>query len=222
MRITVVRLAMVAGLVVLFEIGSHLVPNLFRPKEVAMPPPPGLEAIARRFGTWSGTDEALGEEQFTRSEAQQAVARKYRDLTGHQISLLAAVYANPAHGLYHSPTNCYRSNGWTLLDQQRVALVTKTRPAISVSLATWEQKGERVLVLYWYEFGDHILFERGDLFPVQLSMVGRKRWPPTYKVLMETPASSTAQAQLLEFAGFVREAIGALAAAKAPVAGSLP
>ncbi|MGA2618512.1 MAG: exosortase C-terminal domain/associated protein EpsI [Thermoguttaceae bacterium] len=221
MRITAVRLAMVAALVVLFEIGAHLAPTLFRPKEVDMPAA-GLETIARRFGSWSGTDEELGSEQFTRSEAQQAVARKYRDLMGRQISFLAALYANPAQGLYHSPTNCYRSNGWTRLSQQLVTFATKGRPEITASLSTWEKTGDRVLVLYWYELGDHILFERGDLFPVQLSMVGRKRWPPMYKVLLETPASGSAQAQLLEFAGFVRESIGALAAAKAPAAEPAP
>ena len=34
---------------------------------------------------------------------------------------------------------------------------------IPVSLTTWEREGEKVMVVYWYQFGEHVLFGRWDL-----------------------------------------------------------
>ena len=34
---------------------------------------------------------------------------------------------------------------------------------IAVSLTTWEKEEEKILVVYWYQLGQHVLYGRFDL-----------------------------------------------------------
>ena len=55
-------------------------------------------------------------------------------------------------------------------------------------MTTWTRNGEKVIVAYWYEVGDHTMFERQDLLKTQWAMCGKTKWPVMFKVLLEMPA----------------------------------
>ena len=74
---------------------------------------------------------------------------------------------------------------------------------IPVSLSTWEQKGERLLVVYWYQLGEHVLFDRWDLgMKIRWSLRGRPKWPALIKVMLQIPAPDPEEAKpvILDFA----------------------
>jgi hypothetical protein len=211
------RLAMVITLVVAVQLGFYAVRLGTQPPEVKLPAR-GIETIPREFGNWQSEEEAFDPRIFAGTEADATLSRKYKDLSGHKVSTFVALYTKFIDGLYHSPSNCYVSNNWTQLDSVKLPLKTPNRPEINVSVSTWERKGLRVLVVYWYEIGDHVLFDRKDYVPVQWAMRGRKTWPPMYKVLLQAPAESDVelvQSRLLDVAAFVRDALGKLDAGSA-------
>ena len=102
--------------------------------------------------------------------------------------MLLASYSDPDAGLYHSPTNCYRSSGWRMVEDSKIERADPRRqPPQRVYLATWEKRGDSILVAYWYRLGDYTLFQRWDMFWVRLAMRGQATWPPMVKVLLQTP-----------------------------------
>ena len=105
--------------------------------------------------------------------------------------MYGAMFSNPRGGVYHTPINCYRSTGWQDTSETREDLEVSDDLTIPVSLSTWEQKGERVLVVYWYQIGEHVLFDRWDLgMKIRWSLRGRPKWPALIKVMLSIPAPS--------------------------------
>lgn len=214
MRSMVLRLVTVI-VVVVFVQGAFYVVDM-QPPEVVFPEV-SLKTMPMQFGAWEGEEIELDSKIFAKTGAHESVDRSYREGAGQKISVHSAAFENPTEGLYHSPMNCYRSNGWTKLNEKRIPLKTENRPEIEVSVSTWEKKGERILVLYWYELGDYCLYERHDVLKVRWAMWGQKTWPPMYKVLMQTTASSEkAQAQLIDLSGYIHEWLGGLNNTSAP------
>ena len=74
-------------------------------------------------------------------------------------------------------------------------LKAPNRPDTTISVSTWVTRsgdsGEKVIVAYWYEVGDHTMFERMDLLKTQWAMCGKTKWPVMFKVLLEMPAGET-------------------------------
>ena len=61
---------------------------------------------------------------------------------------------------------------------------------IPVSISTWEyeKKNKKVMVVYWYQIGEHFLFGRWDLgIKIRWSLAGKPKWPALIKVMMEIP-----------------------------------
>lgn len=206
------RLAIVISIVLVVHGGFYVVRAGTTPPEVLIPDQT-VHELPRQLGNWQGEDGQLDPKIFARTGAYDAVDRYYQDSSGNKISLFVALYTNPSEGLYHSATNCYRSSGWTMISESRMPLKTKGRPDISVSVSMWELKGERILVVFWYELGDYTLFERVDLAKVRWALRGQKTWPPTYKILLQIPAAEPelAQGRILDIAGNIHEWIGKLA-----------
>ncbi|MGA2030840.1 MAG: exosortase C-terminal domain/associated protein EpsI, partial [Thermoguttaceae bacterium] len=144
------------------------------------------------------------------TEAASSITRSYQDSNGHAISMHLALFDDPDRGVYHSPTNCYRAQGWARLGGRDVSLQVPGRPTIQVRLSTWQREGDKILVLYWYELGENVLFERIDMGAVRWKMRGRATWPPMVKVLLQTSAAEAglAQSQLLQIAAQIRQWVG--------------
>jgi EpsI family protein len=158
-----------------------------------------------QLGQWHGQPTEMDPKITAATEAAPGTttSRIYQDESGHAISMYGAMFSDPRGGVYHTPINCYRANGWQDTSETREDLEVSDELTIPVSVSTWEQKGERLLVVYWYQIGDHVLFGRWDLgLKIRWALRGRPKWPALIKVMLSIPASDpeTAKPMILEFA----------------------
>jgi EpsI family protein len=215
------RLTILIALVVSVHCGFILVRAGTRPAQVALPTR-SIHELPRTLGTWHGEDAELDSKIFVGTAARDVVDRTYADRSGHNTSVFVALYDDPAAGVYHTPANCYRANGWTNLSDVLMPLESAGRPTVSVSLSTWESGSQRVQVVCWYEMGEHVLFDRLDWGTIQFKLRGQTTWPPMYKVLLQAQVTdSLTSARLLELAGSLRAWLGELTVTAEP-AGRAP
>jgi EpsI family protein len=114
--------------------------------------------------------------------------RAYRNESGQTIFLHTGMFRDPAEGVYHSPMNCYRSNGWNKRTEDRENVQVSEGLTFAVSLVVWEKEGERILVAYWYQLGDHFVYDRFGLgSKIRWEMLGYSKWPVLLKVMAWIP-----------------------------------
>jgi EpsI family protein len=186
-----------------------------RRMDVALDPPPvdmpewTFAGLPRQLGNWQGENTEMDPKiaDQTGANLDTIVNRLYRDNQGHAISMHTAMFSNPKDGVIHSPLNCYRSQGWEKLSETRSTIPIDDKSpelTIPVSVTLWHQKGEKRLVVYWYQLGKHVLFGRWDLgIKVRWSLAGKPTWPALIKVMLEIPVTTSpedAETTLLGFA----------------------
>jgi len=190
MRNTTLRLWIVAALVTAAYGVGFLVKAGTTPPEVQLPGWTFRE-LPQQLESWRGEDAEMDPEVTAAIGAHSVVDRMYRDERGNVVSMHTAIFANPAEGVLHSPVNCYRGAGWTKLSETSEEIQVNDKPK-PVNITTWERDGERgvehVMVVYWYQIGEHVLFGRYDLGKVRWAMRGQPAWPATVKVLLQTSA----------------------------------
>ena len=157
-----------------------------------LPPARGLAIdvtkLPMKLGDWQGEDKELDPKTFDRTAADVAVNREYRDNEGHVVTVLLALYrTDPDAGVYHAPTNCYRSNGWRLTDESTTERVPLSKTASQrVHLTTWEKQNDTILVMFPVSDGRlHPLRPLGLVVGL-LAMRGRELTPPMVKILLQT------------------------------------
>ena len=116
----VVRLLLTAALVLVTCLGVQAMKRF-----LTLPPIRQLSLdiprLPMKLGEWRGEEYKLDAETFDRTGADVAVNRQYRDDQDHSVTMLLALYrTDPDAGVYHAPTNCYRSNGWRLVSESTV------------------------------------------------------------------------------------------------------
>jgi hypothetical protein len=133
--------------------------------------------------------------------AKFIVNRLYQDGQGHTASLHSAMFLDPAEGIYHNPMNCYRSSGWSKIKEDREEVKVAEDLSITVCLATWQKDNEKVIVAYWYQLGQHVLYERFDLGKIRWSMRGNATWPVLFKIMVQVPLTDAdgSRASAIEF-----------------------
>ena len=197
MNNTALRLWIVVALVVAAYGVSFLVKAGTTPPEVQLPgwtfselPTELPTEVSSPQGTiWRGEDAEMDPKVTVAIGADSGVDRMYRDEKGNTVSMHTAIFKNPAEGVLHSPVNCYRGAGWEKLTEETSAEIqVNDKRSVPVNITTWERGGERVVVLYWYQIGEHVVFSRFDLGEVRWAMRGRPAWPATVKVLLQTSA----------------------------------
>jgi EpsI family protein len=199
---TSVRVYIVVALIPLTWWGARLMNAALEPPTVDMPDWSFAE-MPRQFGNWQGEDTELDPLIAVATGAQTIVNRCYRDSAGHVINMHTAVFADPKGGVYHSPINCYRSQGWEKLSEVHTDLQVNDELSIPVDVTLWDHNGERRIVVYWYQLGQHVLFGRWDLgIKVRWSLAGKPTWPALIKVMLEIPTSQSDDAKtvVLNFA----------------------
>ncbi len=185
-----------------------------RDNPTVVPPLKPLESFpatvhTENAGDWVGKDQKLDELQFNYAQLETDISRIYTNGAGRSMSLLLGIYNSPAIGLYHNPFNCYDANGYVLKSQIRKPLQAANRPDTDISVSTWDKDGQRCVIAYWYEVGDHTMYERGDLLSTQWAMRGKSKWPVTFKVLLHASGpTDQATVDVLEMAKAVREWLG--------------
>jgi PHD/YefM family antitoxin component YafN of YafNO toxin-antitoxin module len=137
--------------------------------------------------------------------ADVVIDRVYRNSpdAATEISAHLAVFSDWNRGIYHHPFTAYRANGWTLLNQTRESVSAAHGRSVPVSLSEWESKSRGVLVLFWYQLGDHVLFERSELDELRAELPNQERPPRLVKVLLQIGGSRTVvnKAALEQLAG---------------------
>ena len=147
-----------------------------------------LRELPFQFGAWHGEDTEMDPKIAVATGADVIINRIYRDEAGHTVSVHTATFMDPAEGIYHSPLNCYRASGWSKLSETRENVKVAEDLSIAVSLTTWEKEGEKILVVYWFQLGQHVLYDRFDLgTSVRWSMRGQPTWPVLVKVMIQLP-----------------------------------
>jgi EpsI family protein len=158
-----------------------------------------------QLGAWQGEDTKMDPVVARGTGADIIVDRLYRNEAGVSVSIHTAMFKDPTDGMFHTPLSCYRAAGWQKLKESQENLVLSEDLTIPVLLVTWEKDGERIIVVYWYQLGEHVLFDRwamGNLRPV---LRGKSKWPALIKVMMQIPAPDVddAKSQVLALAEHV-------------------
>jgi len=172
--------------------------------------PPGVEMPTWTFkemplqmGEWRGEPIELDPEIAAATGAAVIVNRLYRDPAGHAVSMHTAVFEKPIDSVMHTPIRCYRSNGFQDVDASWEELQLSKDVKLPVSMVTWEGKREKLIVVYWYQLGEHVLFDRADLgLGVRWALRGRAKWPAAIKVMLQIDGRNPREAipAILDFA----------------------
>ncbi len=199
---TSVRLCIVAAIIPCIYGGAYFVHAKLEPPKVDMP---GwtFHELPAQLGDWRGKDTTLDPETAVATGAQIIVDRTYQDESGHAVSMHTAVFENPADGVLHSPLNCYRRSGWERLSLSTEQLKVSDDLTLPVCMSVFQRENEKVVVIYWYQLGEHVLFGRWDLgLNVRWSLAGRPAWPALIKVMLQIPVSELedAKSTILSFA----------------------
>ena len=213
----IVRMGLVIGVLVAVQLGFQYVLHLQNPVVVdPLKPLDSFPHVVRNetTGEWTGKDEKMPDEEFNYAQLDSDVSRIYTNRDNRTMSVLLGIYRIPSNGLYHNPFNCYETHGFTLKQREHRPLTAPNRPDSELSLSTWEKKGQMHVVAFWYELGDHPLFERATISAPWKStlwaMAGKPKWPVMFKVLIESSGGDPdqAKADVLEMAKSVREWLG--------------
>jgi len=167
-----------------------------------------LGDLPMQLGEWRGEETELDPRLFRATGAEKIVNRVYRNSSGSTASLHAAIFEDIDAGAEHTPRNCYRNAGWKRIEDVPLQLQAGNKPGISVRSTTWEREGERILVIFWYQLGEHTLFNRMDLGTLRWEMAGRKSWPAMVKVLLQIPLGSDDNATKAQLKGVAEHIYG--------------
>ncbi len=185
---TTLRILIVVFFVGLLAGSTYVMPQWMQPKNVLLPDW-DLAEMPLQFGSWQGVEKELDPKVTRALNADRTVDREYRHAKYPVVALHVAFFCNLDEGVRHSPINCYRGQGWQEIDRTSVNLRVPDKPAIPVSLTTWEQDGERVLVMYWFQLDEHIILDRSGLAKARWKMRNKETWPALAKVLLQSPVA---------------------------------
>lgn len=210
---TAVRVGIVAALMPLAYLGANWVQASLKTPGTDMPDW-RFQQMPRQLGNWRGEDTKMDPRLVVQTGARPdtIIERAYHDPQGRVIAMHAAMFDNPSDGVIHSPLVCYQSAGWTRVSENRAYLQLppeltqlSDKLTVPVSVSTWEDEktSKKVMVVYWYQLGDHFLFGRWDLgIKIRWSLAGKPKWPTLIKVMMEVPIveGDDTKATVLDFA----------------------
>jgi EpsI family protein len=194
------RLCVVAALIVGAWGVNHWLRSSTVPNDVEFPAW-SIEELPYQLGNWRGEDIKMDSTITAAIGAAVVIERTYQIEKEQPVALHSAMFKNPNDGVYHSPLNCYAANGWKKISDSTENVQVADNLNASVRLVGWEKEGERVLVAFWYQLGEHMLHDRFDLGKVRLQMRGKSEWPALIKVMAQTSLTDPQQAQktLLDF-----------------------
>jgi EpsI family protein len=131
-----------------------------------------LQDLPLQLEKWKGADKKLGERLFFATGAHTIVDRQYVNDEGMIVSLHMAIFLDPNAGIWHNPMSCYESAGWVRRQNEKPQLEKTSDDKAKVSLSVWEKDGEKAIVVYWYQLGEHRLYRRYDLGSVPIQATG--------------------------------------------------
>lgn len=195
------RLLIAAVLIALIQGGVMVIRHKREPARIREPAMK-LADLPQRLGGWRGSDFAIDARLSAAIGAHSVLDRVFKDDTGAQVQLELAAFTGAEIDLPHAPQTCYMNVGWTMKQQKDVNLNLADGPPRRARILGFEQEGQRIHVMYWYQFGDAHVLDYNGLRRERARLFGQAAWPPLVKVMIQSPLADVAQAedQLTSFA----------------------
>ncbi len=152
-----------------------------------------IDDIPKGLGKWEGKDVELDPKVFRATGARYTANRSYHDGTGGELALHLALYTQPGNGLDHQPPHCYLLNGWLQKEVVPMSLKDADGKRFDIWAGRWERDGKKILIAYWYQIDDRIIFNRLDMGLARFEMRNIEVWPPLIKVLLQINTESPAE-----------------------------
>ncbi len=183
------RLLIAAGLLAIV----HVVVLALRwerwPSEVA-PPQWDLAQLPYQLktddGTWEGEKKELDAKTFLSLRSDQVEDRAYSNRAREAILLHSSSYTLLERWVPHPPDVCYGNAGWKLESRRDRVLQLNDGRSTSVRLYTFSKEGVRILVLFWYHFGDEVVLDHDSLRAARWKRIGQRTWPAITKFMLQT------------------------------------
>jgi EpsI family protein len=150
--------------------------------------PLDLERMPRCLGPWEGTDTPLDPMIRATLGADVVLDRLYRhseDQTA-KVSAHLAAFSDWDRGIGHDPMVVYRSCGCKLIEQTYETLYIGSEKNIRANLSEWKQGRRSLVVLFWYQIGDHVLFKRSELDRLRSGLNAQQPRPLLIKIQLQT------------------------------------
>lgn len=199
---TTVRLLFATALLVLVSGGAFLFRGGLWLSSVQMPRQDFGE-LPLQLGDWTGRDEDLDPDIVKAIDASNVVNRVYRHPNFGELYAHVAVFADPGKGVSHTPIYCYQGAGWTKVNESRVPLSVGAHSELKASLSKWTRNEKMIQVLYWFEWGDRVLYNRYDLGIARWAMAGQGARPALIKVLVQCSGTESEAVNLERLQDFV-------------------
>ncbi|HEX8907150.1 MAG TPA: EpsI family protein [Longimicrobiaceae bacterium] len=123
-------------------------------RDVSMPlRAPLARTVPLQVGPWSGRDLPIGDAERAVAGMDDYLYRRFAASPGAAtaFTLYVGYYRSQAQGrTIHSPKNCLPGAGWEVLSSSAVPVRTATG-TVTVNRALLQRKGDRAVVLYWYQ-----------------------------------------------------------------------
>ena len=167
-----------------------------------------LDRMPRTFGSWTGDDVRLDPQLFQAIGAEMVINRRYRDKEAAvelHGDVFTKLFMRAGVRTPHQPEECYANNGFIVESSETVRIPTPGDGSQPARLLTLSRDGSRVYCLYWYQVGETTFWNSDNQRRVVQAFRGRPTWPPMIKVMLQTSANSSAEAQqrLTSLAGLV-------------------
>lgn len=116
---------------------------------------PLAASVPARFASYGSRDVVISDEEQRVAGMSDYLMRVYQAggaaAGAYAFSLYVGYYESQTQGrTIHSPKNCLPGAGWEALTNRRVAVATPRGP-VTVNRYLLQNKGQRALVLYWYQ-----------------------------------------------------------------------
>jgi len=195
------RLMIAAVVIALIQGGVMVIRQKREPTRIR-DPEMTLISLPQRLGGWGGSDFAMDVRLSAAIGAHSVLDRIYKDDTGAQVQLELATFTSNEIEPPHMPQSCYTNVGWTMKQQKDVELNVADGPPRRARILGFEQEGQRIHVMYWYQLGNAHVLDYNGLRRERARLFGQTSWPPLVKVMIQSPMADVALAeeQLISFA----------------------
>jgi EpsI family protein len=162
---------------------------------------PDWRAIHYQFGGWSGADTEF-DPVYGADPAETSVLRVYRRGSEPPVVAYVGFYGNLAKILeMHTPERCYPGQGWRILSSGKFRAAIFRGKQIPAQEIIVEKRGNRRLVLWWYNAGSRPFETRIRYVYAMLAMSAFTGRTDGSLVRIETPLDAggeTAATQRIE------------------------
>lgn len=169
-----------------------------------------LSAIPMTLSGWIGVEEEVPDETARVLNAEQSSNRIYRDASGREVYIHLANWVNKEtiSAAPHHPEVCYTAAGWEL-KERRTTQFSTAAGVKPIELILFQKGQKRVATGHWFQVGDVSFVSVGGFRQQRARFWGRKTWPSTTKILLQTlaPTLDAAEERLVDFAKLIANEI---------------